>query len=58
MKDYMIICMCCGKKSGKIFSHSKFKYRVIKRNDEIRDFCSTKCLLRYYGKVLKQEKLK
>ena len=40
------ICMCCGKKSK-----NKFKYSVCDRKEVIRDFCSTKCLLKYYKKV-------
>ena len=40
------ICMCCGKKSK-----NRFEYRVINKDNEYRDFCSTKCLLKYYKKV-------
>jgi endogenous inhibitor of DNA gyrase (YacG/DUF329 family) len=49
-----IICMTCGKKSKKLFTYSNFQYRVVNRKEEYRDFCSTKCLLKYYKLFLKQ----
>lgn len=49
------ICMTCGKKSK-----NDLKYRVYKAQVKItfdyRDFCSTKCLIKYYKLVEKQEK--
>jgi len=57
--SYSNICMYCGKKSMNFL-----KYRVfsghLKRTlnifqSDFRDFCSTKCLCKYWLVVLKQE---
>lgn len=37
------ICMCCGKKSKK-----NLKYSVCDREETIREFCSAKCIVKYY----------
>ena len=47
------ICMCCGKKS-----ESKLKYSVCDKEETIREFCSTKCLIKYYKTSQNQRKAK
>ncbi len=42
--------MTCGKESKKRFEH-----RVLTKDNTIRDFCSTRCLVTYYRKLLNQE---
>ncbi len=47
------ICMFCAKKSK-----NRMEHRVLKKKNEYRDFCSTKCLLKYYKLVLEEQTYK
>lgn len=44
------VCMNCGKESKR-----RFKFRVLNKNNIHRDFCSTKCIVKYYRILMNQE---
>ena len=43
--------MTCGKKSK-----NRFEYRVLDKDNTIRNFCSKICLSKYYRRVSNQER--